>query len=81
MLGPLQLVPPLLKGRVDGQKFPVPHVIVTLCRVEESGQEGDLVDELVLLGALGQDSSDAHILRIHLHDKLAAGIGEDEHRS
>ena len=49
MLGPLQPVPPLLKGRVDGQKFLVPHVIITLRRNEASGQEGDRVDELVLL--------------------------------
>ena len=29
MLGPLLPVPPHLKGRLDGQKFPVPHVIVS----------------------------------------------------
>ena len=55
MLGPLQPVPPLLKGRMDGQKFPVPHVVVMLCRGEVKGQEGNQVDELILLGALEQD--------------------------
>ena len=34
MLGPLQPVPPLLKGCVDGQKFPVPHVIITSAGVK-----------------------------------------------
>ena len=32
VLGSLQLVPPLLEGRVDGQKFPVTHIVVPLGR-------------------------------------------------
>ena len=81
VLGSLQPVPPLLEGHVDGQKFPVSHVIIPLGRGESSGQEGDRVDELVLLRALGKHGSDAYIRRIHLYDELLAGIGEDEHRS
>ena len=81
VLGSLQPVPPLLEGRVDGQKFPVTHIIIPLGQGESSGQEGNRVDELVLLGSLGQHGSDAYIRRIHLYDELSAGIGDDEHRS
>ena len=39
MLGALQPVPPLRKGLADGQKFPVPHVVLTLRWSEALGQE------------------------------------------
>ena len=37
----------MLGLHVDGQKFPVPHVIMMLRQSEASGQQGGRVDELV----------------------------------
>ena len=81
VLGPLQPVPPLLQGRVDGEEFSVAPVVVLLGWGELSGEEGDRVNLLVPLSMLGQDGSDAHVRRIHLDDELSVGVGEDEHRS
>ena len=80
VLGPLQPVPPFHQGSVHGQKFPVPHVVIAFRRSEATGQECDWVDLLVLCRSLGQDGPDACVRRVDLHDELASGVGEDEHR-
>ena len=53
MLSPLQPVSPLHQSRVDGQQFPVPHVVVVFRRGETPGQKRDGMYLLVLPRPLG----------------------------
>ena len=81
VLGPLQPVSPFLQGSVNGQQFPVPHVVVAFRRGEAPRQERDWMDLLVLRSPLGQYGPDAGVRCVDLHNELASRVGEDEHRS
>lgn len=67
LLSAFKLVSPLLECQLDGEEFPVAHVIVSL-RLRQPSREKSTVVKLAIF-LQGKDRSYSRVGCVHLHDE------------
>lgn len=65
MLSPVQTVSPLFQHQLQGQQFPVPHIIIMLDDSALPSKGGTGMYLFILRKTLRKDSSDSHLQDVH----------------